>query len=48
MKLLESVQNEVRQPGSRPTVIETSRREQNEERPKKRLGGLTLAAYAKT
>ncbi len=29
-------------------VIETWRREYNEERPKKRLGGLTPAAYAKT
>ena len=29
------------------TVIETWRREYNEERPKKALGGLTPAAYAK-
>ncbi len=28
------------------TIIETSRREYNEERPKKALGGLTPAAYA--
>jgi len=28
-------------------VIEAWRREYNEERPKKALGGLTLAAYAK-
>jgi transposase InsO family protein len=30
-----------------PTVIETWRREDNEERPKKELGRLTPAAYAK-
>ncbi|WP_155617064.1 integrase core domain-containing protein, partial [Xanthomonas translucens] len=29
------------------TIIETWRREYNEERPKKVLGGLTPAAYAK-
>ena len=29
------------------TVIETWRREYNEERPKKALGGLTPSAYAK-
>jgi transposase InsO family protein len=29
-------------------IIETWRREYNEERPKKSLGGLTPAAYAKT
>jgi transposase InsO family protein len=30
------------------TVIETWRREYNEERPQKALGGLTAEAYAKT
>jgi transposase len=37
----------VHQPAARPAVIETWRREYNEERPKKGLGGLTPAAYAR-
>ena len=37
----------VHEPASRRAVIETWRREYNEERPKKSLGGLTPAAYAK-